>query len=291
MHVLGIDPAVDLARAATKSGVPTLPEFFTRELAERIRNEYGPARFVTANNVFAHSDRLPEMADGIRTLLDRDGVFTFEVSYLLDMVQKMLFDTVYHEHLCYHSVRSLSSFFARQGMELVDVERIHSKGGSLRGTVQVQGGPRAVARAVGSLIDSRIASTCIRRRRGIAIAALSTKTGNRSTSYWYGLKDRGKTLCGYGASPTVTTLLHHYDIADKLEFLLDDNAVKQNTFSPGQHLPVYASDHLYKKPVDFVVVLAWQVCPTDCEAATAVRGKRRPVHRAAAELAGDLSRQ
>ncbi len=198
------------------------------------------------------------MADGIRTLLDRDGVFTFEVSYLLDIVQKMLFDTVYHEHLCYHSVRSLSSFFARHGMELVDVERIHSKGGSLRGTVQVRGGPRQVSLAVGGLMELEdclnlhSSATWERFRRAI------DDNRQRVNELLSRLTDRGKTLCGYGASPTVTTLLHHYDIADKLEYLLDDNAVKQDTFSPGQHLPVYASDQLYKRPVDFVLVLAWQ---------------------------------
>ena len=178
--MLGIDPAVDLARAATENGVPTLPEFFTGEVAGRIRLEHGPARLVTANNVFAHSDKLPEMAEGIRVLLADDGVFSFEVSYLLDIVQKMLFDTVYHEHLCYHSVRSLSAFFARQGMELIDVERIHTKGGSLRGTAQVKGGPRRSPPSAVSL-NSRNVSICTRRRRGTAFAAQSMRTDGTST--------------------------------------------------------------------------------------------------------------
>src|SRR5581483_3601640 len=126
---------------ATSEGVETLPEYFTRKVADRIRGSHGSAAVITANNVFAHSDKLPEMADGIRDLLSPDGIFTFEVSYLLDIVQKMLFDTVYHEHLCYHSVRSLDAFFTRHGLRLVDVRRIPTKGGSLRGTVQPAGGP------------------------------------------------------------------------------------------------------------------------------------------------------
>lgn len=258
MRVLGIDPATSIAQAATASGVPTVPEFFTAELAGRLRAEHGPAKIVTANNVFAHSDKLPEMADGIRLLLDRDGVFSFEVSYLLDIVQKMLFDTVYHEHLCYHSVKSLQAFFAGHGLELIEVQRIPTKGGSLRGTVQVQGGPRPVAPIIGSLLDLEdclnlhAPETWARYRRTI------DENKHQVNETLARLKARGKTLAGYGASPTVTTLLHHYDIADKLEYLLDDNAVKQGTYSPGQHLPVYASDHLYKKPVDYVVVLAWQ---------------------------------
>ena len=111
-RVVGVDPAVEIADRATGAGIPTVPEYFTPAVAARIRDEHGPARLVTANNVFAHSDQLPAMADAVRDLLAPDGVFTFEVSYLLDIVQKMLFDTVYHEHLCYHSVRSLRWFFA-----------------------------------------------------------------------------------------------------------------------------------------------------------------------------------
>jgi hypothetical protein len=258
LRILGVDPATEIASAATAGGVPTVPEFFTPELARRLRSEHGPARLVTANNVFAHSDTLPEMADGIRTLLDRDGVFSFEVSYLVDIVQKMLFDTVYHEHLCYHSVRSLSSFFVRHGLELIDVERIQTKGGSLRGTVQVQGGPRSVSTAVGKLLDLEDCldlhsqTTWDRYRQAI------DENRQQVNELLARLKERGKILAGYGASPTVTTLLHHYDIADKVEYLLDDNAIKQNTFSPGQHLPVYASERLYEKPADYVVVLAWQ---------------------------------
>src|SRR5579884_1479557 len=152
-RVLGVDPAVDIAERATAAGLETLPEYFTAALAEEIRDRYGPAALVTANNVFAHSDRLPDMADGIRTLLAADGLFIFEVSYLLDIVQKMLFDTVYHEHLCYHSVRSLAAFFRRHGLELIDAERLPTKGGSLRGTVQRAGGPRPPSPAVAHLLE------------------------------------------------------------------------------------------------------------------------------------------
>src|SRR5207237_2020644 len=128
-------------------------EFFTSQVASPIRDNHGPASFVAANNVFAHADNLAEVADGVRTLLSDDGVFAFEVSYLVDIVQKNLFDTVYHEHLCYHSVKPLAAFFRRHGLELIDVERLPTKGGSLRGTVQRAGGPRPTAAAVARLSE------------------------------------------------------------------------------------------------------------------------------------------
>ena len=152
LRVVGVDPAAQIASQATQAGVPTIPAFFDLELARRIRRENGAAAMVTANNVFAHSDSLPEMAEGIRELLADDGVFIFEVSYLPDILEKKLFDTVYHEHLCYHSVQPLAAFFHRHGLEFIDIERLPNKGGSIRGLVQRKGGPRNIAPVVAEML-------------------------------------------------------------------------------------------------------------------------------------------
>ena len=141
-RVLGIDPARNLAEAATKAGIETLPEFFTATLAEKLASERGKASVITANNVFAHVDDLGGVVDGVRSLLAPDGVFVFEVSYLLDVVGDILFDTIYHEHLAYHAVRPLIPFFERHGMELIEAVRVPTHGGSLRGIAQLRGGPR-----------------------------------------------------------------------------------------------------------------------------------------------------
>jgi len=256
-RVVGVDPAVSIAERATVEGIPTLPEYFTKEIALRIREEHGRAAVFTANNVFAHSDKLPEMADGIRELLEPDGIFTFEVSYLLDIVQKMLFDTVYHEHLCYHSVRSLNLFFESHGLQLMDVQRIPTKGGSLRGTVQLANGPRPLAPHVQELIswEDMIGlhelATWQRYAERIQFAK------ERFAELLDRVRKSGRTIAGYGASPTVTTLLNEFAIGDYLDFMVDDNPVKQNTYSPGQHIPVYPSDAIYTENVGAIAVLAW----------------------------------
>jgi hypothetical protein len=256
-RVVGIDPAESIAGRATAEGVPTVPDYFTPAVADRIREEHGPAALVTANNVFAHSDQLPAMADAVRHLLAPNGLFTFEVSYLLDIVQKMLFDTVYHEHLCYHSVRSLRSFFARHGLQLVDVRRIPTKGGSLRGTVQPAGGPRPVSPEVGRLAEWE---ELARLHSPEAFRAYARRI-DAGREQFVALLDRcraaGKIVAGYGASPTVTTLIDQFDLAGRLDFLVDDNPVKQHTFSPGHHLPVYPSEAIYEREADVVAVLAW----------------------------------
>ncbi|MGH7940606.1 MAG: methyltransferase domain-containing protein, partial [Limisphaerales bacterium] len=152
MKVLGIDPARQIAQEASRNGVPTLAAFFDPKLAKQIREDHGPATVITANNVFAHIDDLEGVVQGVRTLLAPNGIFVFEVSYLLDVFEKTLFDTIYHEHLDYHSVRPLAPFFRRLDMELIEARRVSSHGGSLRGIAQLKGGGRAVGESVGAAI-------------------------------------------------------------------------------------------------------------------------------------------
>ena len=258
LRVLGVDPARAIAARATAAGIETWPEYFTAELGRRIRSALGEAAIVTANNVFAHADDLGGMADGVREILAPGGVFSFEVSYLADTLRGMLFDTIYHEHVCYHSVEPLRSFFDRHGLQLFDVERIGAKGGSIRGLVQRKGGPRPESPAVGEMV------------------ALEERLGLRDLATWHRfaeridqakerlleavdlLRSQGKHLAGYGASVTVTTLLHHFELGSRLDFLVDDNPVKQGTLSPGYHLPVLPSRALYERKPDRTLILAWK---------------------------------
>jgi SAM-dependent methyltransferase len=257
MRVLGVDPAVAIARTATAAGVETVPEFFTSKLARDLRDRHGPAAIITANNVFAHSDQLADMADGIRALLAPDGVFVFEVSYLVDIVQKMLFDTVYHEHLCYHAVQPLAAFFARHRLRLVDVERIPTKGGSIRGTVRHVGSTHVVRPAVAVLTSLELELGLDKVDTYRAYADRIAVAKNELLTLLGRLRAEGKTIAGYGASPTVTTLLFQFDLGDKLDFLVDDNPAKQGTFSPGHKIPVFAPHALSERTVDYVVILAW----------------------------------
>ena len=140
LRVLGIDPATEIARKATQSGIETMAEFLTSDLAEQVKSKHGPASIVTAFNVFAHTDDMQAMAQSIRHLLAPDGLFVFEVSYLLDIIDGMLLGTFFHEHLCHHSVSSLDKFLERNGLQLIDVQRVSIQGGSLIGTAQLVGG-------------------------------------------------------------------------------------------------------------------------------------------------------
>jgi SAM-dependent methyltransferase len=258
MTVLGIDPAREIARDATASGVETLPEFFTADLSSKIRNERGAAAIVTANNIYANVDELGDFTDNIRTLLSADGVFIFESFYLGDLIDNMVFDFIYHEHLSSFSVAPLVTFFKRHGMELIDVERVPTKGGSLRYTVQLAGGPRKVTKAVMDLLADE-------ERRGLnrietfkAFSARIEAAKAQLRSLLAKLKSEGKTTAGYGASATTTTLIYHFGLGDYLDYLVDEYSRKQNTLTPGMHLPVLGPQALIDRQTDYVVILAWR---------------------------------
>ena len=258
MRVLGVDPARDIARQATESGIETLPTFFTVELARKIKNERGTAAIITANNVFAHVDDLADIAEGIRDLLAPDGVFVFEVSYLVDLIQNMVFDFIYHEHLCYHSVKPLEAFFPRHGMELIDAERIPTKGGSLRGFAQLADGPRAASQSIAELIALETKLGLDHAEVFKTFAAKIDTVKNQLFSLLRDLKAQGKTIAGYGASATVTTLIYHFELREFLSFIVDDNPERQGLFSPGHHIPVFSPQVIYERKPDYVIILAWR---------------------------------
>jgi len=257
-NVLGIDPAKSIASEATQNGIPTLAEFFNFKLAENIRLKYGPAKIVAANNVFAHADGLQDIALGISHVLDDDGVFIFEVSYLPDIVDRFLFDTVYHEHVSYHSLIPLVEFFKQNGLELFDVQKIGSKGGSIRGFAQkFTKGNRPVSENVNELLQ-------IEAERGFdrpdIFHSFRQEIERRKANLLEFIDSeilKGKTFAGYGASTTVTTLLWHFDLTEKIQYLVDDNVSKQGLYAPRCHIPVISSEKMQENMPDYVVILAW----------------------------------
>jgi len=257
-RVLGIDPAREIANTATKKGIETLPEFFNNEIAKMIRTKYGSADVVTANNVFAHIDDLIGFIVSIRDLLTNDGIFVFEVSYLADVIEKTLFDMTYHEHLAYHSVIPLVSFFRENGMELVEVVRVNTHGGSLRGIVQLKGGPHKISQSVENAIR-------IEKEMGldnaITFQRFATKIDELKEKFQTlvnNLKSEGKTIAAYGAPAKATTLMYHFGIGQEIiDFIVDDSPLKQGLYSPGKHIPVLAPEAIYQKKPNYLIILAW----------------------------------
>jgi SAM-dependent methyltransferase len=258
LHVLGIDPARAIAKEACDKGIETWPEFFDETIVNKILAEKGQVSLVTANNMFAHADDLAGIIKNIRLLLKPSGVFVFEVSYLGAVFEATLFDTVYHEHVAYHSVIPLVTFFDSNHMDFFAAERITSHGGSLRGMVQLKGGPRKADGSVQALIsyEQKIALNLSCTWIGYAAKINTLKT--ELVGLIDSLKKDGKTIAGFGAPAKATTLMHHFGLGpDTIDFISDDAPLKQGLYSPGLHIPVLSSKAIYEKKPDYVILLAW----------------------------------
>ena len=256
--VLGVDPARDIAEAATARGIPTITDFFGPDVATRLRAEHGAFDVITANNVFAHADDLDGITAGIASLLADDGVFVFEVSYLLDVIEHCLFDTIYHEHVAYHALTPLVGFFKKHGLQLIDAERVNTHGGSLRGTVARTGSSHRTKDSVAALIALENDHDLSTLETYHSFAGKINGLRDALTGLLAELKAGGAKIAAFGAPAKATTLMYHFAIGpETIDFVVDDSPLKQGLFTPGLHIPVVPSDHMYEQKPDYVVILAW----------------------------------
>jgi len=263
LKVVGIDPAQNIASEATAAGIPTAADFFSSALARRIRAERGPAVLVCANNVFAHADNLADIVAGIHALLAPGGAFVFEVSYVPDIIDNVVFDTIYHEHVSHHALIPLERFFRTLDMTLFDAERVTSKGGSIRGFAQVLStGVRERTPRLQQLMMTEEARGIARPKIYREFYDEIERRKQATLQYVDAALASGKSVAAYGASTTTTTLLYHFELGHRLGFIVDDNPAKQGLYSPGYHLPVYDSSQLLERRPDVVVIAAWMYADT-----------------------------
>ena len=258
MSVLGIEPAPHIAEKANAGGVKTIDSFFTPELAKNIVSEHGHAKLVTANNVFANIDDLNSWVEAVNLLLADDGVFVLESCYLADLVQNLVFDFIYHEHLSALSVKPIQALFRRVGLQLVGVQRVATKGGSLRYFIQRPQGPVGNDGSVSEFaaLEERIG--LYNKETFVSFAKTIDGLRDKTVSFLDRAIKEGKSVAGFGASITCTTLIYHFEIGRHLDYLVDDNTAKQGLLSPGLHLPVYPTSVLCERMPDYVVILAWR---------------------------------
>ncbi len=256
MRVLGIDPAREIAEKATANDLTTLPEFFSSSLARRLAAEQGKASLIMANNVLANIDDLTDVIAGIKVLLAPEGVLVFETGYALDLIQKRIFDNIYHEHLSYFSVKPLQQFFRRQGLQLIHVERAITKGGSIRCTVQSATGTRHEDSSVAELmaLENVAGIHAVNTLQQFALSIEELK--KQLTALLKNFKAQGKRIAGYGAAVGCTTVLYALGLEEFIEFLLDDNTNRQNRYAPGLPIPVRSPGDIYH--ADYTLILAWQ---------------------------------
>lgn len=258
MRVIGVDPATSIAEAATASGVETVAAFFSMAVAAELRATVGPASFITSHNALAHIDALDDVMGGVAHWLDDDGVFVLEVGYFADVYRNLYFDTIYHEHLDYHTVAPFQRLLERTGLELLAVKRVTPQGGSLRVTAQKSGGPFTPDGSVAELVAFERDLGLDQPATISAFGARIDQLGAELRDLLASLKNDGRSVAAYGAPTKAVTLLSHFGIgAESLDFVVEDNPMKHGRFLPISHVPVLPTDELYRRRPDFVLILAW----------------------------------
>lgn len=258
ISTLGVDPAENVAKAARDRGIDTLTAFFDSATAESIRSEYGMADLICANNVVGHIDDLHGLMAGIDTLLAPGGVFVVEVPYLIDLLNNHQFDTIYHEHISYFSVRSFQHLVEQFGMEVIDVDRVDVHGGTIRVHIQSRSTVRRPDRFVDDLETLEIARGLDRRGPYDEFAERVAQVRDRIRALLDKLGENDASIIGYGAPAKGNVLLNYCDIGpESLDYLLDTTPAKQGTYSPGMNIPVREPAVFYDDPPEYAFLLAW----------------------------------
>jgi SAM-dependent methyltransferase len=259
--VLGIDPSDTVAAAAAKIGVPTRVEFFGQDLARDLVRQGHAADLIIGNNVLAHVPQLNDFVAGIALLLRPNGNVTIEFPHLLELVEQVEFDTIYHEHFSYFSVHAIEQVFARHGLRLYDVERLPTHGGSLR--IFAAHAARADLKDTATLREVRA------QENAAGLEDLATymnfsqrveKCRDSLLAFLAAAKRDGKRVAAYGAAAKGNTLLNFCGVGPAdVAFVADRNPHKQKKFLPGTHIPVVSPEELMQAKPDYVLILPWNL--------------------------------
>ena len=256
-RALGVDPAKNLAEFARDTGIERYVGFFGTETVEEIVGRWGKAALITATNTFPHIPRLHDFMQAIDRALEPGGAFVIEAHYLVDLLDQLAFDTVYHEHVSYWALGPMMHLFDRHGMEVVDAERIPLHHGQLRVTVQRKGEGEVRPGVQEILTQERDRGIDrLETFRGFAARTLRIKADLLRTLE--GLKGEGKRLAAYGAPAKGSTLLEFLEIGpDLIDFIADRSPLKQGRYMPGSHVPIVPPERILSDRPDYVLLLAW----------------------------------
>ncbi|MFW9856166.1 MAG: class I SAM-dependent methyltransferase [Candidatus Thorarchaeota archaeon] len=256
VKTLNIEPATNIALLSEKKGINTINKFVSVDTANEIVKKYGKAKIVTATNVFAHINNLNEFLESLDVMLQEDGIFIFEVPYLIDLLEKTAFDTIYHEHLSYFSVKPLCTLFDKFSMCLFRVKRMAIHSGSIR--VFVSKTPREVEKSVTELLKLEEKHKLNSLDPYFGLKRKVEKTKLELISLLRDLKSQGKDIVGYGAAAKGNTLLNYCKIgAEYLDYIIDNTPFKQGLYSPGMHLPIKPPSAFLRHKPDYALILAW----------------------------------
>ena len=251
-NILGIEPAKNLAKLANNNKIKTFNGFLTKKNIVKIKKN---ADLILASNVFAHSDNLKEMAECMIQLLSKKGTIIIEVQYLINTLKDLTFDNIYHEHYNYWSFTSLKNFFNQFKVKIFKAEKIDTHGGSIRIYISKDKNIK-VDKSVGKILKEEENFGIKNFRTYQNFGKQVYKIRENTIKNLKKLKNREKTIIGYGAPAKATTALNFFGISKGIDYIVEDNKLKHKKFIPGVKIPIYSKSKIpQKKPI--VLVLAW----------------------------------
>ena len=271
--VLGIEPAANVAKVAQDKGVRTEVCFHGRSSADKIVAKYGQADLLLGNNVLAHVPDLNDFVAGMKRLLKRGGVITMEFPHLQRLMEQNQFDTIYHEHFSYFSFLTVEQVFAAHGLVLFDVEELPTHGGSIRIYARhAEDHSKAVGERPQQLRARELALGFDRLQTYQNFDEQVKSTKRKILSLLIELRNRGKTIVGYGAPGKGNTLLNYCGIrTDLLDYTVDRNPYKQGKYTPGTHIPILSPERIRDTRPDYVFILPWNLKDEICAQLSYVR--------------------
>ncbi len=258
IRTLGIEPATNIAELARSNGIETINDFFNSATASELRGSYGPAKVIIGNNVLAHVDEPLDFLRGCRELLHEDGRVVIEVPYLRDLLERLEYDTIYHEHLCYFSVSALMQLCSRAGLSIFAIEHVPVHGGSIRMYAGLQEMLKNHSDAVLEWEREERSAGLNEFARYEDFAAKVKQSRRVLLELLSSLKEQGKKVAGYGAPAKGNTLLNYCGInTDLVPYTVDKNPMKVGLMTPGMHIPVLSVSTLLEREPDYILILAW----------------------------------
>ena len=254
VRTLGVDPAENLAEFPAGDRYIGL---FTASSSREIAASRGKAALITATNTFPHIQNLDDFIEGILHALRPGGAFVIEMHYLLDLIEQVAFDTVYHEHVSYWALAPMKRLFERHGMRVVDAQRVPLHHGQLRVHVQ-RAGEGDIRPGVEEILASEKSAGLDRFETYVAFAERTQKIKKDLHEALTAIAKRGERIAGYGAPAKGNTLLGFLEIGpDLLPYIVDRSPLKQGLFTPGTHIPVVTPERLLTDQPEYVLLLAW----------------------------------
>ena len=257
-RVVGIEPS-QVGNLANDRGIPTTIAFFDRSIAQQTHNLHGPAKFVTATNVFAHVEHVHDFVDSVLLLMNEKSIFVSESHYLLDLIETLQYDTIYHEHLRYYSLQSLKYLFRMHGLEVIHARRIPTHGGSIR-VYTARAGEYPIRSSVSEILKNEAAAGLdAEHLQGFKDRVVQSKLE------LYGLlreiKKQGHRIYGIGAPSRASTLIHYVGLDDGiLDCVLEiKGSLKIDKYMPGTLIPVLEESRLYEDQPEYALLLSWHI--------------------------------